>query len=65
MSLGPSGASLDPEQVENFEDVRLDRLSTETYANEHRWKSSLPSKVRLFVQLALLFDIGFAIDLAE
>lgn len=31
MSLGPLGASLDPEQVENFEDVRLDRRSRETY----------------------------------
>lgn len=56
---------MDPEQVENFEDVRRHRLSTETYADEHRWKSSLPSKVSLFVQLALLFDIGFAIDLAK
>ena len=47
MSLGPAGASLNPEQAENFEDVRhpADRYKG-WLLTLPRWKSNSLSRVR-------------------
>ena len=45
MSLGPPGASLDPEQAENFEDVSLSSPLYIASTDRSRWKSNSLSKV--------------------
>ena len=47
MSLGPAGASLDPEQAENFEDVSGHNWSHSQRTDDvlERWRNNLPSKV--------------------
>lgn len=48
MSLGPPGASLNPEEADNFEDVsRAGSLHSRERLTGHRLRSSSPSKVRV------------------
>lgn len=57
MSLGPVGASLDPDQVENFEDVRLTPYLFGSSAKNDRWKNNSLSKVSTLRATVLFYYV--------